>query len=282
MIGQKQLLSTAKLQIENNVFPKFSIIVGEEGSGKKTFMETLSKEWRFSYICDDVKVDTIRKMIEFAYKTGDDGNCVYIMPDADKMSLQAKNSILKIVEEPPRSVSFLMSAVSIESVLPTIRSRAGIYRIIPYSSDEKLEYIRSIDKSFLDSSYLNFTLNVCNTLSDISQMLKIDPGALIKHINSIIEKCSSISIANLLKSSQSIKLNEKDEGFPLKLYLKSFQNVCVTRMSDEEVDRYVLSEMVSITERVLGRLSVRTANRSMLYDEWILGIREAGLNRLRR
>jgi len=48
---------------------------------------------------------------------------VYILPEADRMNQEAQNSLLKILEEPPSHVAFLLCTAAGDSLLPTVRSR---------------------------------------------------------------------------------------------------------------------------------------------------------------
>lgn len=49
---------------------------------------------------------------------------VYIIEDADNMTVQAQNCLLKTLEEPPSYVVLILTASNYESLLETIRSRA--------------------------------------------------------------------------------------------------------------------------------------------------------------
>ena len=44
--------------------------------------------------------------------------------------------MLKIIEEPPEGVLFVLTATSATTVLPTIRSRCAAYTIAPVPTDE--------------------------------------------------------------------------------------------------------------------------------------------------
>jgi len=50
---------------------------------------------------------------------------VYILPEADAMNLSAQNAFLKLLEEPPAFVRFLLCAKNREALLPTVRSRCA-------------------------------------------------------------------------------------------------------------------------------------------------------------
>jgi len=54
---------------------------------------------------------------------------VYILDGADHMTEQAQNALLKVLEEPPSYVIFLLTCGAASSLLPTVRSRAQIFRV---------------------------------------------------------------------------------------------------------------------------------------------------------
>lgn len=267
MIGQKKLISRIEDQIKNNRFPSFALFIGEDGFGKKTLMKKISKHWKYQYMCEDVKVATIRDMIDDAYKTTKEGECVYIIPDAHKMSMQAKNAILKIVEEPPTYATFFMSASSEDSVLATIRSRAMIYRMDVYTKEELEEYL----SRFPEAQDKEFVLSVSSSVSDIQKALRIDPGAMEKHINIIIDKADKISYGNLLKSRQSLNVDGDDSKFDLSIYWKAFCMMCMRRIDKESAAMY--RDMIVDTFVAMDDMRIASISKPMLYDKWVLAIR---------
>lgn len=52
---------------------------------------------------------------------------VYILDGADNMTEQAQNALLRVLEEPPAHVMFLLTCTAASSLLPTVRSRAQIF-----------------------------------------------------------------------------------------------------------------------------------------------------------
>ena len=54
----------------------------------------------------------------------------------ERMNEESANALLKVMEEPPEGVLFLLTADSLASVLPTIRSRCAAYTIAPVPTDE--------------------------------------------------------------------------------------------------------------------------------------------------
>lgn len=59
-----------------------------------------------------------------------------IIPDADMLNVNAQNALLKVFEEPPAYMTIVMISNSSGLLLPTITSRAVMYRFQPLSDDE--------------------------------------------------------------------------------------------------------------------------------------------------
>ena len=88
-----------------------------------------------------IPVEDIREMIRLCsrYAYGG-GNRVVMIPDAENMTPQAQNSLLKILEEPPRNTFFLMTTGHPEQILTTVRSRCRNIKLIPWDEN----YIKTI------------------------------------------------------------------------------------------------------------------------------------------
>ena len=54
----------------------------------------------------------------------------------ERMNEESANALLKVMEEPPEGVLFVLTATSAATVLPTIRSRCAAYTIAPVPTDE--------------------------------------------------------------------------------------------------------------------------------------------------
>lgn len=65
---------------------------------------------------------------------------IIIIDDADSLSLEAQNALLKLLEEPVKNVYFILTTHVLEGLLPTIRSRAQVVRVgqISQQQSEKL------------------------------------------------------------------------------------------------------------------------------------------------
>ena len=66
---------------------------------------------------------------------------MYIIEDADKMTIQAQNALLLSLEEPPQYVIFVLLCNDSTAFLETIKSRAPIYRLDKLHPDEITKYL---------------------------------------------------------------------------------------------------------------------------------------------
>lgn len=75
-------------------------------------------------------VDAIRQIRSDAYiKPNEAPSKVYVLLGAQNMSEISQNALLKVFEEPPQNVLFILTTVSAAALLPTVRSRAQIFTL---------------------------------------------------------------------------------------------------------------------------------------------------------
>ncbi|WP_339112129.1 DNA polymerase III subunit delta' [Thioclava sp. GXIMD2076] len=83
-----------------------------------------------SALSQDIRVDRVREMRSFLHLSASDGGPRVVIVDcADEMNTQAANALLKLLEEPPERVTFLMVSHQPAGLLPTIRSRCRELRL---------------------------------------------------------------------------------------------------------------------------------------------------------
>jgi len=77
-----------------------------------------------------IRIDQIRELESFVFVGGHrHGARVVIVEPAEAMNIAAQNSLLKILEEPPASVYFILSSSQWRRLLPTIRSRCRMLKL---------------------------------------------------------------------------------------------------------------------------------------------------------
>lgn len=269
MIGQERLLGLFETLISKNEFPRFCILIGPKGSGKKTVSKCIVDKLKMvEYTLPDVKIDTIRQMIEMSYQASN--AIVYLIHDADGMSVQAKNSLLKITEEPPNNAYFIMTLESAEMTLDTIRSRATIYQLDSYSTDEITQYARRTFKP--SSQELDIIKEICDVPGDVNMLYEGKPVEFYNYVKKVVDNIEEVEGANAFKISDKLALKQDGEGYDVKLFLRAFMAICVKQMRENEPLKYATG--TSITSKYINQLGIKGVSKQMLIDSWILEIRK--------
>ncbi|MCS7463225.1 DNA polymerase III subunit delta' [Paenibacillus doosanensis] len=91
-----------------------------------------------------IKIEQIRELQkQFSYRASASGLKMYILEDADKMTVQAANSLLKFLEEPTSRVVAILITDNGQALLPTIRSRAQWVPFAPMNRDRMVAVLQA-------------------------------------------------------------------------------------------------------------------------------------------
>ena len=90
-----------------------------------------------------ISVDDIREQLvgDVQIKPYQSKYKIYIVPDAEKMNVQAQNALLKTIEEPPAYAVILFLTTNASSFLPTILSRCVVLNMKPVPDQEVRKYL---------------------------------------------------------------------------------------------------------------------------------------------
>ena len=179
IVGQEEIKAELKSAIDNNHISNAYIIQGENRSGKeyvaKVFAQALVCEklgectdGSMNEACGECKachqaasmnhpdiiyvrhekpnsigIDDVREgIIDTVFiKPYSAKYKIYILEEAEKLTPQAQNALLKTIEEPPEYVVFLILTSTAEALLPTIISRCVTLSMKPVRDDEMRAYL---------------------------------------------------------------------------------------------------------------------------------------------
>ena len=79
---------------------------------------------------------------------------VCLISYAETLTIEAANALLKILEEPPKSLVFLLLAENATDILPTVLSRSSVTRLVPPSEELRLARLTNAGYSEQDAYYL--------------------------------------------------------------------------------------------------------------------------------
>ena len=132
---------------------------------------------------------------------------VYIFPEADKMNLAAQNAFLKLLEEPPRGVMFLLCAESREKLLETVQSRCGEVRLSSSGGAPENAHARAYLEARLDRAEL---LRCCVSMEklDNAQLLDVVTAAEELAVKLVSDRRELLALeAFLRRAEEHLRLN---------------------------------------------------------------------------
>lgn len=162
VVGHKNIIQYIGNAVKTDKVSHAYILNGEKGSGKKL----LASLFAMSLQCQDreedgdacgkcqsckqmvnnnqpdiikvthekpstISIDDIREQVnnDIMIKPYSSRYKIYIIADADMMTVQAQNALLKTIEEPPEYAVIMLLTENAETLLPTIRSRCVMLKL---------------------------------------------------------------------------------------------------------------------------------------------------------
>ncbi len=227
IVGHKDIIKYIQNAVSENRVSHAYILNGERGSGKKM----LASLFAMTLLCENgekdpcsmchsciqaesgnhpdiirvthekpntISVDDIREQVNHTIdiKPYQGPYKIYIIPEADKMTVQAQNALLKTIEEPPQYAVIFLLTENAELLLPTINSRCVML---------KLRYIKDtlIKKYLMQKLELpDYKADVCTAFAqgNVGRAIML---ANSEHFNEIREEA-----LQLLKYIHDMELSE--------------------------------------------------------------------------
>ncbi len=174
IIGHKDIVNYLEKGAEQNRLSPSLLFAGPEGVGKKrvahhaasllkcdtltdfllvdkTFQASLLKEKPESQ--NTIKIESVRHIDHFLRLRAANGSCrVCVIENADKMTEEAANALLKVLEEPPARTQIILLAVFERNMLPTILSRCAVLRFKPLPNAEIAKWLVKEKGVFIDEA----------------------------------------------------------------------------------------------------------------------------------
>jgi DNA polymerase-3 subunit delta' len=167
---------------------------------------------------DIIRIDQIRELEDFVFVGSHrQANRVVLITEAEAMPAAAANSLLKILEEPPASVYFILVSSRQKMLLPTLRSRC---RVVPLTQPDRQAATNWLKKAGLEKQatrYLDLAggaplrvvqwkeegqLAAIDTLLDSLLTSRTDPIALAAGWDALLKGNESFRLENLVEGVQ--------------------------------------------------------------------------------
>lgn len=137
-----------------------------------------------------IGIDQVREVIRQAQFVAVQGERkVCLIPQSEALTAEAGNALLKVMEEPPRDLAFVLLAEHPSDLLPTIVSRSQLVRIAPpdnrgqltelqaagYASDEAKRLLRLAPRPRDIAPFLRSRIDFDHQLDAVAQELRGAP-----------------------------------------------------------------------------------------------------------
>ena len=198
-----------------------------------------------------------------------------IIENADRMKDEARNSLLKLLEEPPESLNIVLTVARREALLATILSRLRPYRFLARGANEEREIIRRI---FRDSSTVE-------TEEETSESLKSTKFGLVgSYLDSFLpqssEKLLPLAAFFVAAVARSAAISAKSRSYvqnraDISPALKALGGYCAPIAEAAEFERAadakgVIAELLSRSGNFEGRSFPRFLALSLDLVSWSL------------
>lgn len=270
MIGQTKLLN--KINGLMNNFPRFVLLVGSKGSGKKLICNEIAKKLGYPLVSMGTGVDEVREVIQNSYRNTEP--IIYVIPDTDKMSVGAKNALLKITEEPPQKAYFILTLTDIANTLNTLKSRACVLNMDTYTSHELYDYLKiKYDISKLTDEDIKFIVNTAIVPEQVDILMSYNVPEFRKFVEKVVENLYTVSSANAFKIESKLALKKDETKWDVILFLQSLRYLYLENYYHKQEINYF--KMFQCVTKTIVEINIKNSiNLQYALDECILQLRQ--------
>ena len=229
LIGNKKVKRILNNIVESNNVLHSYMFIGKTGIGKKEF----AKEFAKSILCNEeykkpcenckscigfeennnpdfkmieadgksIKIDQIRELTEkIVEKPIISSKKVYIINDADCMTKEAQNCLLKTLEEPPEYAVLILIVENESKMLNTIRSRCIKIEFNIIEKEELKLYMNNISDNILEAC--GGSIGKLNSILEKKEMYE--------EIENFVEKMHTYNALDILNNAEILYNNKED------------------------------------------------------------------------
>lgn len=205
--GNDEVKSLLSLAFEEGRFPHAVILEGSQQSGKNELARILAR----ASVCQGLNekpcgrcpgcvkaqagshpditvldgetdprafpIDAIRKIRSDAYIKPNEAPCrVFVLLGAQNMAEVSQNALLKVFEEPPENVRFILTVSSSSALLPTVRSRAQVFLLEDAGtaiSSEEAEYTAKLAQAIITPNEADLLFLASDLIKDKARLRTI-------------------------------------------------------------------------------------------------------------
>ena len=283
--GQRFAKKYLSNSIKSNMISHAYMFEGPSGVGKNTMarelattlleMENLFNSPDYIEITPDgnsIKIAQIRKLQSDILVKPYKSYKIYVIDEAQKMTVEAQNALLKTLEEPPKYAIIILITNNKESLLDTIKSRCEIIKFTPIPLVEVADYLTQtgVDKNRA-SLLSNFSRGSMQKAIELSE--SEDFHIMRDEVQKYVETFLTGSMLDIMDIQSSIEKYKDNITNVLDLLVNYFRDIMMVK---ENVD----SSMIINLDRLVF---IKNMSTKITYSQLskIIDIIEETKNKLR-
>lgn len=283
--GQRFAKKYLSNSIKSNMISHAYMFEGPSGVGKNTMarelattlleMENLFNSPDYIEITPDgnsIKIAQIRKLQSAILVKPYKSYKIYVIDEAQKMTVEAQNALLKTLEEPPKYAIIILITNNKESLLDTIKSRCEIIKFTPIPLVEVADYLTQtgVDKNRA-SLLANFSRGSMQKAIELSE--SEDFHIMRDDVQKYVETFLTGSMLDIMDIQSSIEKYKDNITNVLDLLVNYFRDIMMVK---ENVD----SSMIINLDRLVF---IKNMSTKITYSQLskIIDIIEETKNKLR-
>ena len=283
--GQRFAKKYLSNSIKSNMISHAYMFEGPSGVGKNTMarelattlleMENLFNSPDYIEITPDgnsIKIAQIRKLQSDILVKPYKSYKIYVIDEAQKMTVEAQNALLKTLEEPPKYAIIILITNNKESLLDTIKSRCEIIKFTPIPLVEIADYLTQtgVDKNRA-SLLANFSRGSMQKAIELSE--SEDFHIMRDEVQKYVETFLTGSMLDIMDIQSSIEKYKDNITNVLDLLVNYFRDIMMVK---ENVD----SSMIINLDRLVF---IKNMSTKITYSQLskIIDIIEETKNKLR-
>lgn len=283
--GQKFAKKYLSNSIKSNMISHAYMFEGPSGIGKNTMarelakilleMEHLSNSPDYIEIKPDgnsIKIAQIRKIQSDILVKPYKSYKIYVFDEAQKMTVEAQNALLKTLEEPPKYAIIILITNNKEALLDTIKSRCEIIKFTPIPLRDISNYLITTGVDEKRASLLaNFSRGSMQKAIELSN--SEDFYMMREEIQKYVQTFLSGNLIEIMDIQNSIEKYKDQIISVLDLMINYFRDIM---MAKENIDKSMIINLDKLT-------FIKNMSRKITYSQLskIIGIIEDTKDKLR-
>lgn len=267
--GQENLRIKIDHLIKEDKLPRFIILCGNAGYGKKVFSDYIARSIHANFVPCELKVESVREVVQNSYTVTE--KTLYMFADCDNMSTQSKNALLKVTEEPPNNSYFIITVRDINNILSTLISRGTVFHMEPYTQKDILDFIDYKKYSFT-SDVLSIIKNICICPQDVMDASNVDIKQVYDLSDKFIQFIGNANLGNELKMTTMLSTKKEDNKISSIIFLRCVLLQCNKYIMENcnKEDLKVFNTIIKQTGKAIYELGNKGSSKQIILDNWII------------